>query len=160
VTVPPPTAKPAETPAPESSSATETVSAAPVVAPRPKVTKEELASFLRRFAFVYEAGDIDQFVSLFAENARTNDRSTRQGIREDYEGLFKSTELRNINLGQVTWEVDGSQANGWGNFEVTVRRTGEPDAQIFTGSMTFYVEKVDGRLRIVRLYHGQRKAGS
>lgn len=126
---------------------------------RPKITKEELSALLRRFAFVYEAGDLDQFVNLFSDNARTNDKSTRQGIREDYENFFRSTDLRQMNLGQVNWEVDENQAQGWGNFDVTVRRSGEQEVQAYSGSLSFYVEKVDGRLRIVRLYHGQRRAG-
>lgn len=130
-----------------------------VPAVRPRISKDELAALLRRFAFVYEAGDADQFVNLFSENARTNDKVTRQGIREDYEEFFGSTDVRHINLGQVNWEVEDNQAQGWGNFDVTVRRAGEQEVQAYSGSLSFYVEKVDGRLRIVRLYHGQRRAG-
>jgi hypothetical protein len=143
----------------------QTAAAAPLTptsvtpANRPKISREELTGLLRRFAYVYEAGDVTQFVNLFAENARTNDQSSRQGIRTDYEQFFRSTDLRQFNLGTVNWEVDENQAQGWGNFDVTVRRQGEQETQTYAGSLSFQVEKVDGRLRIVRLYHGQRRAG-
>lgn len=131
---------------------------APPVVARDKISKDELTAFVRRFAFVYEAGDLDQFVGLFADNARTNDRTNRSGIREDYAGLFRNTDLRQMALGHVNWEVDSRNAHGWGNFEVTVRQVGQEETNTYTGSLTFFVEKVDGKLRIVRLHHGQRRA--
>lgn len=134
-----------------------------VVRPAPppsRISRDELSTLLSRFASVYEAGDLEQFMSLFAENARTNDRNGRGGIREDYEALFRTTDLRQMNLGEISWEVEGNQAQGWGEFDVSVRRRGEQKPYVYTGSLTFVVEKVDGRLRIVRLYHGQRRVES
>lgn len=126
--------------------------------PPDRLTKDDLSALLKRFAFVYEAGDLEQFISLFAPNARTNDRANRDGIRQDYESLFRSTDLRQFKLSHVNWEVDNNQAHGWGNFEVTVKRAGDQEPHNYLGSLTLYVEKVDGRPRIVRLYHGQRRA--
>lgn len=125
-----------------------------------RLTRDDLATLLKRFAYVYEAGDIEQFMNLFAANARTNDRMNRDGIRQDYETLFRSTDLRQFKLSHINWEVDNNQAHGWGNFEVTVRRAGDQELHNYSGSLTLYVERVDGRPRIVRLYHGQRRAGS
>lgn len=136
---------------------------APAPTPPPaatRISRDELATFLRRFAAVYEAGDAEQFVGLFADNARTNDRIGRKGIRDDYETLFRSTDMRRMKLGQMSWEIDGNQAYGWGDFDVTVRRSTDRETYGYAGSMTFVVEKVDGRLRIVRLYHDQRRAGA
>ena len=123
-----------------------------------RLTKEDLSALLKRFAFVYEAGDLEQFIGLFAPNARTNDRANRDGIRQDYENLFRSTDVRQFKLSHVNWEVDNNQAHGWGNFEVTVKRAGDQELHSYLGSLTLYVEKIDGRPRIVRLYHGQRRA--
>ncbi|MBI3899614.1 MAG: hypothetical protein HY308_15155 [Gammaproteobacteria bacterium] len=159
--IPTPAPVPAEDEEPALSAPTATKPAASASA-RPalmNITQEELAILLRRFAQVYEAGDVDQFVGLFADNARTNDQTTRKGIRQDYDTFFRTTDVRQISLGHVNWEVEDNQAHGWGNFDVKVRRTGEEEPQTFAGSLSFYVEKVDGRLRIVRLYHGQRRAG-
>ena len=125
-----------------------------------RLTKDDLATLLKRFAYVYEAGDIEQFMNLFAANARTNDRMNRDGIRQDYETLFRTTDLRQFKLSHINWEVDTNQAHGWGNFEVTVRRAGDQELHNYSGSVTLYIERVDGRPRIVRLYHGQRRAGS
>ncbi|MFL6648120.1 MAG: response regulator [Sulfurifustaceae bacterium] len=125
-----------------------------------KISRDELSAFLRRFAAVYETGDAEQFVGLFADNARTNDRIGRKGIRDDYETLFRSTDMRRMNLGQMSWEIDGNQAYGWGDFDVTVRRATDRETYAYSGSMTFVLEKMDGRIRIVRLYHDQRRIGA
>ncbi len=128
--------------------------------PPNRISRDELSSFVTRFASVYEAGDLEQFMSLFAENARTNDRNNRSGIRQDYESLFRTTDQRQMKLGEISWEVDGNQAQGWGEFDVAVRRRGDRQPYLYTGSLTLVVEKIDGRLRIVRLYHGQRRVES
>jgi DNA-binding response OmpR family regulator len=131
---------------------------APSAPPVNRISRDELASFLRRFVSIYEAGDLDQFLGLFADNARTNDRTGRKGIREDYDTLFRATDLRQMKLGEISWEIEGNQAYGWGDFDVTVRRLNDQETYVYTGSMTFVLEKNDGRLRVVRLYHGQRRA--
>jgi CheY-like chemotaxis protein len=123
------------------------------------VSQAELAALIKRFIFVYEAGDINQFLTLFDQNVRTNDQSTKEGLREDYEGLFKTTDLRQMTLGNVNWDLRDNKADGWGNFEVKVRKKGETQIKAFVGSLTFNVEKNDGRLLIKQLYHGQRRAG-
>lgn len=137
--------------------------AAPAAAPAPSVvsnviSQPELTTLIKRFEFVYEAGDIEQFLRLFDEDVRTNERFSKAGLREDYEELFKTTEMRVMSLKNVTWELHGTKADGWGNFEVKVRRAGDPDVREYKGSLTFNVEKIDGRIRIKRLYHGQWRA--
>ncbi len=136
----------------------EAVTIAPVT-PTGQISQAELVSLLKKFVFVYEAGDINQFLSLFDRNVRTNDRSTKEGLREDYEGLFNTTDMRQMVLGNVNWELRDNKADGWGNFEVKVRKKGEQTIKAFNGSLTFHVVKNDGRLLIRHLYHGQRRAG-
>lgn len=131
---------------------------APKASPN-RITQAELTTLLRKFAFTYEAGDIEQFISLFDDDVRTNDRASKAGLREDYESLFKNSINRQMLLGNVAWEINDKQANGFGNFEVRIKRAGDEEVKTFKGSLTFYVEKVDGRLRIKRMYHGQYRAG-
>jgi hypothetical protein len=130
----------------------------PMAAPRPspnRISETELTTLLRKFAFTYEAGDIETFVTLFDEDVRTNDRASKAGLREDYESLFRNSINRQMLLGNVSWEISDKQANGWGNFEVRIKRAGDEEVKTYKGSLTFYVEKIDGRLRIKRMYHGQ-----
>jgi hypothetical protein len=129
-------------------------------APSRKISQSELATLLNRFVFVYQAGDIDLFLNLFASDVRTNAQTSKQGLRDDYERLFNTTNLRQMVLGKVTWEVNDNSANGWGNFEVKVRNEGQETIKAFNGSLTFHVEKIDGRLQIKKLYHGQWRAGA
>jgi hypothetical protein len=78
---------------------------APTSASSGQISQAELTTFLNRFVFVYQAGDIDQFLNLFANDVRTNDRTSKTGLREDYEELFRTTDIRQMVLGNVTWEV-------------------------------------------------------
>jgi CheY-like chemotaxis protein len=133
---------------------------APTSASSGKISQPELATLLKRFVFVYQAGDIEQFLNLFASNVRTNSQTSKAGLREDYERLFSTTDVRQMVLGNVTWEVNDNNANGWGNFEVKVRNAGQETIKAFNGSLTFHVEKIDGRLQIKKLYHGQWRAGA
>jgi hypothetical protein len=132
--------------------------AAPAPAVSKQISQAELAGVAKRFEFVYEAGDIEQFLRLFDDDVRTNDRYSKDGLREDYEELFKTTDMRDMILGNVTWEARDNHADGWGNFEVRTRKAGEQEIKTYKGSLTFYVEKIDGRIRIKRLYHGQWRA--
>jgi len=124
----------------------------------PNVSKAELNKFIKRFSFVYEAGDYEQFMNLFARDARTNDRTSRKGIGKDYKELFQTTDLRQMKIGEVSWDLEGKEARGWGNFEVGIQKTGEDKVENYSGSLTFHVRKSKaGKIRIKRLYHGQRR---
>ena len=139
---------------------TSTASTASPSVPSRKISQSELTTLLNRFVFVYQAGDIDLFLNLFASDVRTNAQTSKAGLRDDYERLFSTTDLRQMVLGKVTWEVNDNSANGWGNFEVKVRNDGEEAIKAFNGSLTFHVEKIGGRLQIKKLYHGQWRAGA
>jgi CheY-like chemotaxis protein len=147
-TAPMPDAKPAPAAAP--------IPAAP---PTNAITQADLNKLIKRFEFVYEAGDIEQFLGMFGDNVETNDTFTKADLRRDYEELFKTTEYRTMALPNVTWDMHDNKADGWGNFEVKVRKVGAKETNTYKGSLTFHVEKVNGRLYIKRLYHGQWRAG-
>jgi hypothetical protein len=49
-----------------------------------KISQPELATLLKRFVFVYQAGDIEQFLNLFSSDVRTNAQTSKAGLREDY----------------------------------------------------------------------------
>lgn len=135
--------------------------AAAVRAPPPSnaITQADLTKLVKKFEFVYEAGDIEQFLGLFGDTVETNDTFTKADLRRDYEDLFKTTEWRVMSLPNVTWDMHDNQADGWGNFEVKVRKVGAKEVNNYKGSLTFHVEKIGGRLYIKRLYHGQWREG-
>jgi hypothetical protein len=110
---------------------------------------------LQRFVADYEAGDLNGFMRLFSEQARTNERVGRNEIRQDYLKLFQNTDTRRMQLQGVTFNVDNNQAQGLGNFNVKVQRKGESEVRVYTGSLSFSIEKQGQELRITRLYHYQ-----
>jgi len=131
---------------------------APAAPPSNAITPADLTKLVKKFEFVYEAGDIEQFLSLFGDQVETNDTFTKADLRRDYEDLFKTTEWRVMALPNVNWDIHDNKADGWGNFEVKVRKVGAKDVNDYKGSLTFHVEKIGGRLYIKRLYHGQWRA--
>jgi CheY-like chemotaxis protein len=125
-----------------------------------QLTQTELTNLIHRFVFVYQAGDLQQFLSLFDDSVRTNDRTSKAGLRADYEDLFHNTSMRQMTLDDITWDIRDQTAEGAANFEVRVRRVNDNQVRVYHGSLTFRVEKIGGRPRIVRMYHGQWRAQS
>lgn len=118
------------------------------------ITKEELNKLIARFVRSYEEGDLRLFISLFAEDARTNDRNNRKGIAEDYRNMFKDTEKRQFIFNGLRWvHEDDAKARGEGNFEVKILPKGESSINTYAGNVTIHVEKRRQTVLITQLYH-------
>ena len=122
-----------------------------------RITRDALGRLLHDFVRKYQAGDLDQFISLFAENVQGNERRDRAQVRKDYEDLFQTTDVRRMRLIDVNWQPVSGAVQVWGRFEVTVRKNGEREVKTYIGKLKFHVEKQGARLLITRLYHSQTK---
>ncbi len=118
-----------------------------------RITKAELDALLRRFVAHYQAGDLDRFMALFAQAARTNESINRAEIRLEYARLFWTTDMRRMTLRNVSWDRKHNPAQGWADFEVKVRTKGERKIRTYTGNLAFQIEKQGQRIRITRFYH-------
>lgn len=122
----------------------------------PKITinQRELALFIFKFIRSYEDGNLFQFMNLFDNFAKTDDRSNKDGIRDDYKDLFEKSAARRFTLGDLAWKYENNTAKGSGFFEVQIWPRGSNQHKIFTGEITISVEKWDSRgLVITELYH-------
>ncbi|TDJ62130.1 MAG: nuclear transport factor 2 family protein [Proteobacteria bacterium] len=122
-----------------------------------KESADTLSALLHRFVSSYETGNLDQFMTLFAEDAQTNERRNRDEIRTDYDDLFQTTDRRRLKLIDINWEPGNHAVQGWGRFEVKVRKKGKPEVTTYIGGLRFRVEKPGPQLRITHLYHTQTK---
>ena len=122
-----------------------------------RITRDELGRLIHDFVRKYQAGDLDQFMSLFAENAQGNESRDRGQVRKDYEDLFQTTDERRIRLVDVNWQRVSDGAQVWGRFDVTLRKNGEREVKTYIGKFKFHVEKQGPRLVITRFYHSQSK---
>ena len=122
------------------------------------ITRDELGRLLHDFVRKYQAGDLDQFMSLFAENAQGNESRDRGQVRKDYEDLFQTTDGRRLRLIDVNWGRVSGGVQVWGRFDVTLRKNGEREVKTYIGKFKFRVEKQGPRLVITRLHHSQTKA--
>ena len=135
---------------------TQTLKRRPPVA----LTNMELNAILDKFVTTYAAGDLDRFITLFAKEARTNVRTSRAQIRQDYAALFRTTDKRRMTFRKLIWDLKNDKAQGRGNFEVKVQRKGESRFRIYTGSLAIQVERRGAEFRITRLYHYMNTAAA
>ncbi len=122
-----------------------------------RITRDELGRLIHDFVRKYQAGDLDQFMGLFAENAQGNESRDRGQVRKDYEDLFQTTDERRIRLVDVNWQRVSGGAQVWGRFDVTLRKNGEREVKTYIGKFKFHVEKQGPGLVITRFYHSQTK---
>ncbi len=128
----------------------------PVMEPPPiePFPQEALDSLMRTFVRSYEEGDLRRLLSVFAQDARTNDRNDRQGIAEDYRELFGVTEKRQFIVDDLAWtQIDEAHAKGEGAFEVKVLLKGETSITTVRGQVEIDVEKRGRDLLITRFFH-------
>ncbi len=122
-----------------------------------RITRDELGRLIHDFVRKYQAGDVDQFMSLFAENAQGNESRDRGQVRNDYEDLFQTTDERRIRLIDVNWGRVSGGVQVWGRFDVTLRKNGGREVKTYIGKFKFHVEKQGPRLVITRFHHSQTK---
>ena len=122
-----------------------------------RITRDALGRLLHDFVRKYQAGDLDQFMGLFAENTQGNESRDRDRVREDYEDLFQTTDGRRIRLIDVNWQRVSGGVQVWGRFDVTLRKNGGQEVKTYIGKFKFHVEKQGPRLLITRFYHSQTK---
>ena len=137
-------------------SAATIVATATTPAPQ-RITPATLATLLQAFILSYDAGNLDQLMSLFTEDAQTNARHSRAEIRKDYADLFRTTDLRGMKLRDINWKLSSGRAQGWGRFEVKVRQIGKQEVKIYVGQLKIDLQKRGPELRISRLIHSQTK---
>ena len=122
-----------------------------------RITRDELGRLIHDFVRKYQAGDLDQFMSLFAENAQGNESRDRGQVRKDYENLFQTSDGRRLRLIDVNWQRVSGGVQVWGRFDVKVRKNGGQEVKTYIGKLKFHVEKQGPRLLITRLHHSQTK---
>jgi len=116
-------------------------------------TLSELNTLLTNFTKDYEAGDINNLMKLFADNARTTDQTTLAGIRKDHVDLFDATTMRQIFLKDIVWDTSNTTAVGKGNFEVMVQSKGQTEVGTVNGTITIEAVKTADGTKILKFLH-------
>ena len=135
---------PTEVPAPASP-------AAEVPVP-PTLTVSDAARVLGQFSSSYQLGDIDRFMKLFSDDARS-EAGRKAQIRKDYEQLFGSTQARHIELIDMRWSPDRVSARGEGGYLVRIRRQGDAGEEVFAGSIRLELTRRGQDVLISGLFH-------
>jgi curved DNA-binding protein CbpA/ketosteroid isomerase-like protein len=140
VSVPPPATAEA-TPAADASSSDAAVSGA-------------LAGLAASFANAYRQGDLDGLMSLFTEDASTNDRSGKAAIAGDYRELFSLTEQRSFTVDDLRWtRVEPGLWRGEGSFRVDIKLKNGAQPTSMAGRLTIEARRDHQQFVIERLLH-------
>jgi putative secretion ATPase (PEP-CTERM system associated) len=116
------------------------------------INETELLNLVDNFLAYYQAGNVKDVMRLFANDARTNNRTNAQGIQSDYTELFKSTTKRKMTISSLKWSVENDYARGIGNYQAQINPVGTQGSQTFTGNITIQVQKAEEGLKITRFY--------
>lgn len=114
----------------------------------PLTSVNDLHRLLDRFAATYQVGSIDDFMELFADNARSNNQYGNKVIREAYLKLFNETKNRRMLIKNLDWERRPGVALGRGDFEVEVLHRGKNVPKSFTGKISLEVKENHTELKI------------
>ena len=119
-----------------------------------KDNTEKVSAVVRNFVHYYNVGDLGQFISLFAKDAKTDDRDSISGIRDDYADAFNLTVKRKFLIDDVQWVMlDEKRSSGTANFVLFVQALGESRFTEYTGEITFDMEIRDNVPLITGLYY-------
>jgi len=120
-------------------------------------TASELQDMVTRFISAYEAGDLELLISLFAENAKTNDKNSLDDIVKDYTALFSSTSERQIFIQDLDWSYNNNRAKGNGKINTVVFANNDNKLQQLNGKIQIVAKKIDDKVLITHLYHILRR---
>lgn len=145
----------APTPVPPVVSVPAKVEPAPAVpdSSPPAISDWELESLLGRFVASYEQGDLESYVALFDDRARTSDKKGKLAIRKDYETLFSSSQNRQFSLKNIRWTREGESARGEGRFALRIRAQNEQEFKAYSGTVRFELVKLENKLSIKGFFH-------
>jgi len=117
------------------------------------IGRAELNRFVNKFVTAYEHGRLDELMSLFAKNARTNDQTSAEGIRKDHEELFRTTVARQMFLKNMNWTFSANGAEGSGDFEVLVQPRNSSEFASVKGKIEMSVQKNGANISITKMLH-------
>ncbi|NMG56820.1 hypothetical protein GPA23_19795, partial [Aromatoleum aromaticum] len=140
-------------PAPAGAAEASAPASPPAEAPVPAgLTISDAARVLDQFSSSYQLGDIDRFMQLFSDDARS-EAGRKAQIRKDYEQLFGSTDARHIELIDMRWSPDSVSARGEGGYLVRIRRQGDAGEEVFAGSIRLELTRRGQDVLISGLFH-------
>lgn len=132
----------------------------PVVAPslntrRP--TPAQLQYITTQLVTDYEAGDINKFRSLFAQDVKSNDRLDRVGLMKDYQQLFETSSDRQMFIQNMRWQDAPMGAKGTGDLQVMVLSKNGSDVYSMEGKIELVVQRRNNDVLITHIYHIERQ---
>ena len=114
---------------------------------------------VQAFIDAYADGKTEEFLRLFSDKARADDKIGKTGIRSDYEQLFAGSQSRYIRLQNIKWHnKKGDDSYAIADFEARVIPKDASDEKVFRGAIELHVKKENNAIVISELYHAYDNA--
>ena len=107
---------------------------------RHNAPSSELNTLLHKLSGAYENGDLRQFLSFFAQDAKTNKAKNRRELEQDYRLLFDVTDMRKMSISNMRWSQNNNQMSGQAAFKLLVREKGDNRVLSYNGTLYLKVE--------------------
>jgi hypothetical protein len=120
-------------------------------------TPAQLQYITTQLITAYEAGDINKFSSLFAEDVKSNDRLDRAGLMKDYQQLFNTSSDRQMFIQNMHWQNEPIGAKGTGDLQVMVLSENGSDVYSMEGKIEIVAQRRNNKVLITHLYHIERQ---
>jgi hypothetical protein len=98
-------------------------------------------ALLNRLLRSYETGNLPEFMAVFSPNAVT-DGGGLDFIREDYRGLFSSTQRRHLAVKSMSWTIKQNVIYGEGRYTASVAYAGADNIKVTKGRLILEVSKL------------------
>ena len=113
----------------------------------------KLEVLLTKFAKAYQAGDLNEFVSLFSVDVDSNDASSIEQLQAEYKKLFNVTDVRQIKIEDFAWEQDDDVFSGEGKFQLMIIEKGGNKPMQYSGGISLEVDMDQAEPLITDIYY-------
>lgn len=118
-----------------------------------EIPRQELESILIRLVQAYEAGSIDQFMTLFAAQVRTEaGLLPAKALREEYVEIFLGSLRRRLILRNIHWERTNNDVIADADFTTHVTSRRDERMRERRGAARFHLTKSTAAWAISELY--------
>lgn len=120
-------------------------------------TAAELQDIITRFIGAYETGNLKAMDTIFAYNAKTNDRNNLSEIKIDYKNFFTNTDDRQLYIKNLHWSYSPTHATGVGHMNALVVPLASDKITTIDGEIQIIVARLEDKVLITHLYHNYQK---
>lgn len=118
-----------------------------------KIHLGDIESAVNKFTSAYKGADLDDIADVLNEKIKTQHRSSKALIMQEYEKLFNITDKRDISFSNINWDRQNNKAIGKGRFAISLLEKGRFKEKMMIGDITLHMTKNYPDVSITEIYY-------